>query len=382
MANKTIEIRTKELQDGSQSLYLDIYENGKRHYEFLKLYIVPGKDATTTALNKNAMRKAVAIKAERMLGIERELDEREKANPSERLFDNWMDEYLEEISVNPEYSQWHIKNVQSLIMNIRAYMAHIKHPRLRFRKIDAKFCIGFIEFLQNDYENPKHPGAKQRLSYQTIRLRQNGLRHMLNAAVKQGLLKSNPFSKLRPEEILGKRDEAIEYLTAEEVSAIANLDTPFVVAKQCFLFCCYTGLRHSDISALRWEDIKETDNGLMISMTMQKTKRIVSVPIGNMAQQWLPEKPKRARGLVFAVPSISAVNRSLKKMAEAAGINHNLTFHTSRRTFATLTLAAGGDIYTTSKLLGHTSVNTTQRYAEVAMESKVDAINLFNKAFG
>jgi site-specific recombinase XerD len=69
-------------------------------------------------------------------------------------------------------------------------------------------------------------------------------------------------------------------------------------------------------------------------------------------------------------------------MAEAAGINHNLTFHTSRRTFATLTLAAGGDIYTTSKLLGHTSVNTTQRYAEVVMESKVDAINLFNKAFG
>ena len=68
-------------------------------------------------------------------------------------------------------------------------------------------------------------------------------------------------------------------------------------------------------------------------------------------------------------------------MAQQAGIEKNLTFHCSRHTFATLTLTAGGDIYTTSKLLGHTSVLTTEIYAEVVNEKKVAAVNLLNQVF-
>lgn len=380
MSNKTIEIRTKELNDGSQSLYLDIYDNGQRSYEFLKLYIVPGNDANTKAMNKNAMRKAVAIKAERMLGIEKEKDEREKENPGQKIFSDWMNDYLANIVCNPEYSEGYGKNIQSLINTVTAYLSHIAHPRLRICKIDKKFCKGFIEFMQNDYSSTKNPEKK--LSHQTLMLRQNGFRHMLTQLVHDGLLKSNPFDKLHSTEIIHSQLPAINYLTKDEVMAIAKTETPFEETKRCFMFCCYTGLRHSDISALRWDDIKETDQGLMIMLTMQKTQRIVSIPVGEMAQEWLPEKPKRARGLVFAVPTISAANRNLKKIAQAAGIEKDFSFHTSRRTFATLTLAAGGDIYTTSKLLGHTNVNTTQRYAEVVMETKVDTINLFNNIFG
>ena len=53
-------------------------------------------------------------------------------------------------------------------------------------------------------------------------------------------------------------------------------------------------------------------------------------------------------------------------------------FHTSRHTFAVLALAAGGDIYTVGKLLGHTSINSTQVYADVVMETVVEAINRFS----
>lgn len=58
-----------------------------------------------------------------------------------------------------------------------------------------------------------------------------------------------------------------------------------------------------------------------------------------------------------------------------------ITFHCSRHTFATLILTAGSDIYTTSEMLGHTNIHTTEIYADVVMEKKVDAVNMLNGIF-
>jgi hypothetical protein len=56
-------------------------------------------------------------------------------------------------------------------------------------------------------------------------------------------------------------------------------------------------------------------------------------------------------------------------------------FHVARHTFAVLALAAGGDIYTVGKLLGHASINSTQVYADVVMETKIEAINRISTFF-
>ena len=55
--------------------------------------------------------------------------------------------------------------------------------------------------------------------------------------------------------------------------------------------------------------------------------------------------------------------------------------HSGRHTFATTLLTLGADIYTTSKLLGHQNIRTTQIYAEVVNKKKVEAVNLFGKVF-
>ena len=138
------------------------------------------------------------------------------------------------------------------------------------------------------------------------------------------------------------------------------------------------------MAALRWKDIRKTDDGEVIFVpSMQKTKQPVIVPLGKQAKSWLPERPEDADNqLVFPdVPSLGCANRALKHMAKRAGIEKVVTFHTSRHTFATMTLTAGTDIYTTSKLLGHTNVHTTEIYADVVMETKVDTINLVNGLF-
>ena len=117
---------------------------------------------------------------------------------------------------------------------------------------------------------------------------------------------------------------------------------------------------------------------------MQKTKHPVIVPLGIKAKEWMPERgDAKSSDLVFPnAPSIGCADRALKHMAKRAGINKIISFHCSRHTFATMTLTAGSDLLTTSKLLGHQNVQTTTIYADVVMESKVGAVNLTNGLFG
>ncbi len=71
----------------------------------------------------------------------------------------------------------------------------------------------------------------------------------------------------------------------------------------------------------------------------------------------------------------------LSRWAREAGIGKHVTFHVSRHTFATMALTMGADIYTTSKLLGHTEVRTTQIYARIVNSKKEEAVALLDTAF-
>lgn len=85
----------------------------------------------------------------------------------------------------------------------------------------------------------------------------------------------------------------------------------------------------------------------------------------------MPERgDKTPDDRVFDLPSTMIVNKRLKPWAEAAGISKHFTFHTARHTFATMMLTLGADLYTTSKLLGHTDVRMTQVYAKIVNKKK------------
>lgn len=84
---------------------------------------------------------------------------------------------------------------------------------------------------------------------------------------------------------------------------------------------------------------------------------------------------------LFQLPTPTAVHTSCKWVAERAGIKKNVSFHTARHTFATLTLTMCDDLELVSKLLGHKSVKTTQRYAEVLLETKKQAISKIDSIY-
>ena len=97
------------------------------------------------------------------------------------------------------------------------------------------------------------------------------------------------------------------------------------------------------------------------------------MPISKQAYQLCGE-PRNPEQLVFEdLPDPSWISSPLKRWIKSAGITRNITFHCFRHTYATLQLAGGTDIYTVSKMLGHTNVKTTQIYGKVVDEKKQKA---------
>ena len=174
------------------------------------------------------------------------------------------------------------------------------------------------------------------------------------------------------------RESRREYLTVEELNMLAR--TPFdPIIKRAALFSALTGLRHSDIQKLKWSEIEEFNEGYRLNFTQQKTKGVEYMPISKQAFQLCGER-KDGRLLVFAgLPDPSWISKPLERWIKQAGITKHITFHCFRHSYATLQLAGGTDIYTVSKMLGHTNVRTTQIYAKVVdakKEKATEAIKL------
>ena len=130
--------------------------------------------------------------------------------------------------------------------------------------------------------------------------------------------------------------------------------------------------------------IRGTEDGLQVYIqSMQKTKKSAVIPLGKQALEWMPERGTASLDdRVFThIHLLCNANRALKRMTVKAGIDKSISFHCSRHTFATLILTAGSDIYTASEMLGHTNIQTTEIYADVVMEKKVDAVNMLNGIF-
>ena len=96
----------------------------------------------------------------------------------------------------------------------------------------------------------------------------------------------------------------------------------------------------------------------------------------------MPEKGEaKDDDKIFVLPASVNLSVGLDNWAKKAGIKKHVTFHTARHTFATMMLTLGADLYTTSKLLGHANVATTQIYAKIVDKKKIEAVNLVDGLF-
>ena len=148
------------------------------------------------------------------------------------------------------------------------------------------------------------------------------------------------------------------------------------IVRDVFIFAVYTGLSYVDIGNLTNENINVgIDKSLWLSYYRQKTDIHAILPLlqpaVNILKRYEAYHEGKRNNHIFPVPLNQVMNRYLKKVAKQAGVDKNITFHCARHTFATtITLSHGIPIETVSKMLGHTSIKTTQIYAKI-LDTKV-----------
>ena len=378
-AKEPVRIRQKALKGGSTSLYLDIYYHGVRKYEFLELYLVPEQSPADKIKNTEVMAKAEMIKSERILQLQKAgIEKWEQIKQADILLTHWLKKYSEETG----FSDNTISSREKTLMHLEIYLKQSHQEHIRLSDVSKDFCRGFIAYLRSA-KNLVFKEREEIISQNTAYFYQHVLSASFNKAVSEGLLSKNPFNQLTAKEKIPMEESDREFLTIDELKHLAAADCPNKAVKHAFMFSCFTGLRISDIRQLTSANIKKTadDKGLYIDVVMQKTKHKVTVPLSQEALQWLPEPPSPGEPY-FKLPKTSAaLGMSIKKWCKNAEIDKHVTFHSSRHTFGTTMLTLGADLYTTSKLMGHSNVSTTTVYAKIIDQKKVDSIHLLDNIF-
>ena len=367
-----VRLREKELANGVRSLYLDIYVNGKRCYEFLKLYLIPETNPQAKVQNENTMRAANTIKLNRILEItNNKAGLKNTSIRAKMLLKDWMETFRQ------AQEQKGVKDQKLIHNTIHALTAY--NINVAMRDVNRDYIIGLTNFLRNDYRSPR---GKKLKDYSIINYL-GCLRNALNMAVREDVIADNPIMKLSAQDKVKAPESQREYLTVEEVQQLEATDSPYPHIKQAFLFACFTGLRCSDVRSITWGKIVKDGEKYRLHTVMFKTKRPFYIPLSKKAMQWMPERgDKTDDDLIFEnIPVQVNTKLYLQPWLDKAGITKPITFHCSRHTFGTMMLTLGADIYTTSKLMGHTKVEVTQIYAKIINKKKDDAVSLIDQAF-
>lgn len=216
-------------------------------------------------------------------------------------------------------------------------------------------------------ENQRNAGRKHEcISQGTIHNYHKNLKAMLNRAVLLGVIDRNPYDYVRGAFKRGDR-ETVDFLTAEQMKAIEKLEyepgTQMAMARDIFIFQMYTGLGYSDAQAFDISQYKKM-NGRWIFAGKRKKTGVIFI------SQLLPPAISVLERNNWHVPAMNneRYNIKLKEIGKAIGVE-GLHSHMARHTFATWMLSNGAKIENVSKMLGHTNITQTQRYAKVLAES-------------
>lgn len=238
-----------------------------------------------------------------------------------------------------------------------------------FTQLNAHFAESFFHYMT----------TKGELAHNTAMRRIRTLKTVMFAAIREGLLKSDPFIGFK----VHFKPVDRGFLTKTELSYLMGIRfEQFALerTKDLFIFSCFTGLSYIDVVELTHDKIREI-NGMKWIVTKRKKTNITSqIPLLPQALAIIDKYRKKRKGnLVFPTISNQHANQHLKVIAEQCDLHINLTFHLSRHTFATMALTNGASIESVSKMLGHTNIRTTQHYARIVNQKVQDDMKELEK---
>jgi integrase len=362
----SVELREKPLTNGRVSLYLDIYYQQKRWYEFLNIRISK-KKPTDEDREKRRLANEIRAKREHELIVQDNglIDKtRKKAD-----FVSYFESYINSKPFN--------RHRRTTLNHLRKFMEGRSLP---IDRVTTEWMKLFEKYLL------KTVSENTALNY-LINI--NGA---LNKLVRDQVIARNPWHAVPKHERIKKKDVMRTAWTLDQLQQLA--DTPCKINpqfKQAYFFACFTGLRWSDVHKLQWSSIIQKNIGdheeWFIYFEQQKTEAVEYFPLSAQAVQILKARRSEKNKTPYVFDEVKEsdmknlttqrkLDYGLKKWAAAAGLDKTkMRFHTGRHTYATNLLElTNGDLYTVSKLLGHKSIQTTQIYAHVRDKMKQAAV--------
>lgn len=359
----------KQTKKGTISLYLEIYKgnsigaNGKnkpiREYEYLDLFLI---DKPTNPIdkqqNKENLKLAESIKAKRELEIKNGTYGFTNEFKRQTNYIEYFTKLVNKKETKGNYSNWY-----STLLYLKAFAGN----NVTFNDIDLQFAERFKDYLNKVKKKDGKPLANNSKTSYFAKFRAS-----LNEAVKEKIIYGNPAVETGN---FKYQDNEREYLTLDEVRKLAQTECRYDVLKRAFLYSCLTGMRWSDIQNLLWQDVQDLKDGWRVHFKQQKTKGQQYLDINHQARELMLERGKPNERVFVGLQYSTYMNVALQMWIMKAGITKYITFHCARHTFAVMQLTLGTEIYTLSKMLGHSELKTTQIYAKIVDEKIKEGMN-------
>ena len=255
---------------------------------------------------------------------------------------------------------------------VRKYLADFikkqyKRTDMAMNELTEDFIRDYCLYLHN----------KVGLAQSSVWIYSIPLKHIVTSAHYNGKIPRNPFAQYHVDPDHKER----EFLTENEIKAMSSieLDNPnFALARDLFIFGCWTGISFIDIKNLTTDNIVDMNGSFWITSKRQKTGVPFQIKLMDVAMQIIKRyEPFRTGNRLFDIGSYNMVNRRIKTVAKRCGIEKTVSFHLSRHSFAVLALNYGMPIESVSKILGHTNITTTQIYAKVTNTKLENDISAF-----
>ena len=271
------------------------------------------------------------------------------------------------------------KSSMSTYIYTRRYLGEFIKKRfkvedLAFGQLNEHMAYEFQEYVLKD----------KGLAVDTARHYLAILKKICRLAFKEGHSEKRYFVNFKlPKE----NRKAPRALSREEFEKIRDLEIPASrvthnIARDLFLFACYTGVPYADAVSITDDNIYTDDNGaLWLKYLRKKNEHLGRVKLLPEAIALIEKYRSNERKELFPMIHHPNLRRHMKGLRDLAGIKTDLVYHMGRHTFGSLiTLEAGVPIETISKMLGHTNLTTTQLYAKVTPKKLFDDMDIFIKA--
>jgi site-specific recombinase XerD len=248
---------------------------------------------------------------------------------------------------------------------------------LDIRKIDHDFITSYEFYLKSVCNCCQNTTSKYIKNFGKI----------IRICLANGWIQKNPFINYKSKMVEVER----AFLSMEEIETMLNkvfVSDRLNQVKDIFLFSCFTGLAYADVKKLSRKNIAigvDRERWIYINRTKTDTRSNIPIlPIASYLLEKYEDHPQVVnQDKLLPLLSNQKMNSYLKEIADACGINKELTFHIARHTFATtVTLSNGVPIESVSKMLGHKNLKTTQHYAKILDLKVSNDMQILKEKFG